>query len=193
MKSLIESAYSIASRLDESLNGIKLRNEEKYIVAASFFSLSLEHHRSTVVLIENGLYGSASTLLRSLFESYIRGIWFFYCSSEKDIEKLRKDKFELSFGKLIEGIEKECGEGVSRAKKESWNALNSLTHSGAAQVNRRSSNTEIQSNYSEEFLRDALKFANNYALLSGGELAKISGNLVVQNCTLKIAEELGLL
>ena len=190
---MIENSYSIASRLDASLNGIKLRNEEKYIVSTSFFSLSLEHHRSIIVLIENGLFGSASTLLRSLFESYIKGIWFFHCSSEKDIKKLRKDKFELSFSKLIEGIERECSEGVSKAKKENWNSLNSLTHSGAAQVNRRSTNTEIKSNYSDEFLKDTLKFANNYALLSAGEIAKISGNVAIIKCTLEIAEELRLL
>ena len=193
MKSLIESSYSIADRLDQSLDDIKLINQDKIVVATSFFSLSLEHQRSIIVLVENGLYGSASTLLRSLFESYIKGMWFFHCSSQNDIEKLRKDKFQVGFGKLIEDIENEVGEGVLKAKKELWNTLNSLTHSGAAQVSRRISNSEIKSNYTDAFLRDTLKLANNYALLSACQIAKISNNLAAQICTLEIAEELELL
>ena len=193
MKLLIESSYFIADRLDQSLNNIKFINQDKIVVGVSFFSLSLEHQRSIIVLVENGLYGSASTILRSLFESYIKGMWFLHCSSQKDIENLQKDKFQVGFGKLIKDVESKVGEGVSKAKNELWNTLNSLTHSGAAQVSRRISNSEIKSNYTDEFLIDTLKLANNYALLSACQIAKISNNSAAQICTLEIAKELELL
>ncbi|MBL4851058.1 MAG: hypothetical protein JKY90_02080 [Gammaproteobacteria bacterium] len=119
-------------------------------------------------------------------------MWFYHCSSQKDIEKLRKDKFDLKFSLLIEGIEKECGKGVSKPKKENWSNLNSLTHAGAAQISRRVEDTCIKSSYSDDFVKDTLNFANNYALLCAGELAKISNNVAAQECVLEIAKKLEL-
>lgn len=187
----LNSSYEIAKCFDESLNGIIFERNDKNTISSSFYSLSLEHHRGVIVLAEQQLYGSASALLRSLFEAYVKGMWFYHCATEIDFENLGKDKFKKQFHSMINDLEeKGKAKGISKQKIENWSGLNSLTHSGLLQINKRSDEHSITSNYDSGFILDTLLFANNYALLNAGELAKISNNKVSQQCVLKVAEKL---
>ena len=193
MNNLIKTSYEIANTFDSSLNGIQFKKADKYLIPVLFHSMALEHHRAIICLIENHLIGSASSLLRCQFESYVKGLWFWNCGTEKDFELFRKDKFSLIFRKLVSDIEEKCEKGISKPKLEYWGTLNSLTHSGAEQLSRRIDGSHIGSNYGKGFSKDTLNFANNYALLSCGELAKLSGNPNTQKSVISIAQELGIL
>ena len=186
----IKESYQFADCFDIHLDGVKFEKTDRNIISSAFFSLCLEYHRSVIVLVEKKLYGAAGALLRSLFESYVKGLWFYSCAKDKDFNDLKKDKFNTTFYKIVEDIEKECGNGLSKPKTENWSALNSLTHSGLLQVGRRVNGSVIQSNYDEGFIRDMLSFSNNYALLSAGELAKISNDSSAQKCVLDVAQKL---
>ena len=37
------------------------------------------------------MYGSAASLLRLVFEAYIRGLWLAYCATDSDLARFRKD------------------------------------------------------------------------------------------------------
>ncbi|WP_351079429.1 DUF5677 domain-containing protein [Shewanella sp. CAL98-MNA-CIBAN-0140] len=176
------------------LNGIELPNTGSMMVASSYYSLCMEHFRSIVALTELELHGSASSLLRSLFESYTKGLWFEYCSSEVDIELLNKDKFNKPFGLLVKEIDEYRNNSenktskLSVAKKMNWKSLNNLTHAGPAQITRRISGDNIASNYNEEFIKDMLSFSTNYGLLAAGQLALLSGNKVARKTVLEISK-----
>ena len=104
MNDSLRNSYEIAECLDKSLNGITFVRNDKNTISSSFYSLSLEHHRSVIVLVEQKLYGSASALLRSLFEAYIKGMWFYYCATDIDFDHLKNDKFKKQFQYLIDDI-----------------------------------------------------------------------------------------
>ncbi len=187
----LKDSYEIAECFDNSLNGITFERNDKNIISSSFFSLSLEHHRSVIVLVEQQLYGSASALLRSLFEAYVKGMWFYHCAKEIDFNNIKKDKFKKQFNNIIKDLEKiKKAKGLSKQKTDNWSGLNSLTHSGLLQINKRSDENSIISNYDNGFILETLLFANNYALLNAGELAKISNNSISQQCVLMVAEKL---
>ncbi|WP_289284152.1 MULTISPECIES: DUF5677 domain-containing protein [unclassified Methylophaga] len=177
--------------LERALHDIELPCNDKVMVASAYYSISMEHYRSILTLLEIQLYSSAGALLRSLFESYVKGLWFYYCSNTEDIVRLRKDKFEKPFSMLVSEIEDKKGKGLSTAKKNLWRALNGLTHSGAGQVSRRISDESIGSNFDELFIEDVKKFTNNYGLLVAGELALISNDRNAQNTVLEVQETLG--
>ncbi|AZG37079.1 DUF6988 family protein [Shewanella psychromarinicola] len=172
--------------LEKALDRIKLPRSDNVMVSSSYYSICMEHYRSILILLELRLYSSASALLRSLFESYVRGLWFYYCSSDSDITLLKKDKFEKEFGMLVKEIEKNTVAGLLSAKKNNWGTLNGLTHSGAGQVFRRVSDDNISSNFDAGFIEDTMKFANNYGLLAAGQLALISGDKKAQAAVLEI-------
>ncbi|OOF20748.1 DUF6988 family protein [Salinivibrio sp. IB872] len=177
--------------LEKALDRIQLPRNDKVMVASSFYSICMEHYRSILNLLELRLYSSASALLRCLFESYVKGLWFYYCSSEEDIALLRRDKFEKKLGVLVQEIEEKQVKGLSDAKKNNWKALNDLTHSGAGQVFRKISGHQIGSNFSDDFIKDTMKFANDYGLLAAAELALISNDRKAQTAVLEVKRALG--
>ncbi len=178
--------------LENALNNINLPRTNRVMIASSYYSICMEHYRSILSLIELRLYSSACALLRCLFESYVKGLWFYYCSEEKDIGLLRNDKFEKKFSVLVKDIESKKIKGLSTAKKNNWGTLNGLTHSGAGQISRRISGDNIGSNFDEDFIKDTISFANNYGLLVAGELALISDDKVAQAAVLEVQDVLSM-
>ena len=57
------------------------------------------------MLVTNRLYGSAFVLIRSVFESYIRGVWLYRCASDTEIEAFKTDKLKKNFEELVQDIE----------------------------------------------------------------------------------------
>lgn len=178
-------------KLESGLNEMQLPKTEKVMVAASYFSICMEHYRSILTLIDLKLYGSASSLLRCLFESYVKGLWFQNCALPQDIERLRQDKFNKKFSALIADIEGDRDDnviGLSKAKESIWKSLNNYTHSGPAQIAKRISGSNIEPNYTDGFVRDVISFANNYGLLAAGQLAFLSNDKGVQQHVLEASE-----
>lgn len=184
----MQLSREVLIKLESGLNEIKLPKTEKVMVASSYFSICMEHYRSILTLIDLELYGSASSLLRCLFESYVKGLWFQYCASPEDIERLRRDKFKKTFSTLIAEIEANRDgnvTGLSNAKKHIWDSLNNYTHSGPAQIARRVSDQSIESNYTDGLVSDIRSFANNYGLLAAGQLALLSNDRSAQQHVLE--------
>lgn len=176
MDKIINQAYEFSVKLNSALEGIQIPNVDSHFLPALFHSTVIEHHRSIILLIQKHLYSSASTLARPLFESYVKGLWFSDCATQKDFDRLRKDKFEVAFNKLVTDVDSKRKNGLSKPKENYWSTLNSLTHSGAAQLGRKYKNNEISNSHTQPFLENILDFSANYALLSCVEIIKLSGN-----------------
>jgi hypothetical protein len=187
--SSIKSAYDLSVNLNKALEGIDIENQDSLLFPALFHSTVIEHHRSIILLVEKKLYCSASTLLRPLFEAYVKGLWFSKCASDKDFNKLRNDKFQKTFSDLVSDIEKVSPLGLAKQKEDYWKTLNSLTHTGTAQLSRKLSGENITNGHDLEFIKQVLNFSSNYALLACGELAAISKNTTSQASFLSVAKE----
>lgn len=175
MESKIKEALEISIAIDQVLNGLPINRIDSCLIPVTFFATAIEHQKAVAVLTENGLYGSAASLLRSIFESYVKGLWFQLCAKEPDFKRLRNDKFEKKIHALIMEIDEVENKGLIAAKKEIWSVLNSLTHSGLSQLSRRIREAEIAPNYDAGFIRDVLRIASNYGFLSCIRVASISG------------------
>ncbi|KAB7702922.1 hypothetical protein GBN26_03300 [Plesiomonas shigelloides] len=182
----MEQAKQTLYLIEKSLDNIKFPPTDNVKTSAIFYSISMEHYRSILSLIELNLLSSASALMRPLFESYVKGLWFYYCATDNDIRKLHKDQFNRKFHVLVSDLEKIKPLGLSNAKQNLWPTLNSFTHSGAAQTSRRVSGNQIMSSFSNDFIRDAIAFASNYGLLAACELALISNDKKLQSTVLSI-------
>lgn len=175
----IRQSEQLIQWLDSSIDGLDIPSNDRARLAAGCLDMALEHQKSIVLLTANALFGSAAALVRLEFDAYIRGIWLLYCASESEIEKFKKDKLEKTLGQLIEDIEKHEAFNVgtlSRVKKASWKAMNSLTHSGFYQVARRNRADEIAPNYYDEELVDALNTANSFGILTAIAIADMARN-----------------
>lgn len=186
---MLEYSLQLSKDINKSLAGLTTKRDDKTLFPWLFHSLVIEHHRSIIVLCDNLLYSSASSLIRCVFEAYIKGLWFAEFATESDFEKLKKDEFNKSFYKLVDALEKKNKNGIKNAKERYWPNLNSLTHSGTAQLSRRVNETEIVSNFDDKFIQQMLRFSNNYALLSFSEVVEMSGDCDAQKACLIIIEK----
>jgi hypothetical protein len=57
-------------------------------MAAGCFDVGLEHQAAITLFAGEELFGSASTLLRVLFEACVRGMWIAHCASEQQFHVL---------------------------------------------------------------------------------------------------------
>ena len=187
MKIIIEQAYQLSVDINKNIEGLDIPNIDNCFIPSLFHSTVIEHHRSIILLIERDLFSSASTLIRPLFESYVKGLWFAECATEKDFEGLRKDKFKKQFGLMVTEIDEKKGSKLSIPKDNYWKTLNSLTHSGAALLGRKYTGDSITNSHDKEFLNQLLDFSANYALLSGCEICMFSGDKVAIQSSLNLA------
>jgi len=175
----IKKSEELIQWLDSKLDGLTIPSAERCRLAAGCLDMALEHQKSIILLTAHYLFGSAATLVRLQFESYVRGIWLLFCASETQLEKFKNDKLDRKFGHLIEDIEKleayNTGT-LSHVKKVSWDVMNSFTHSGFYQVVRRNMAEEIIPNYTDEELLDALSSADSFGILTAIEIANMAKN-----------------
>jgi len=187
MKSCTDTAYQLSVDINKIHEGLDIPSDDKFFIPSLFHSTVIEHHRSVVLLIERKLFSSACTLMRPLFEAYVKGVWFSSCATVKDFNALRKDKFQKTFGLMITEIDEKNKSKLSVPKGHYWKTLNSFTHSGAALLGRKYTEDSITNNHDEELLKNLLDFSANYALLSGCEISMFSGNKEAIQASLDLA------
>lgn len=174
----------IAQRLDD----LPLPSGTRQALAISCYDLVVEHHVGIAVLARNQVYGSAFSLVRSVFETFVRGVWLRHCATQAQIEKYQSDRLDLSFGQLINAVEQVEGFGdgvLSGLKANSWKAMNSYTHGGALQAGRRFQGDNVSPNYDREEVREVLRLSGAFALMAFQQIAIESGRQDLANQALE--------
>jgi hypothetical protein len=180
----IRKSEALIRWMDQKVDGLEISSEDRTRISAACYDVALEHQKAIVLLIANKLVGSAFSLVRILFEAYIRGLWVSKCATEKEIEDFKKNKLEKTFATLIQEIEQQDGfqDGVlSEAKAANWKAMNSYTHSGFFQSVRRLKEETIEANYDEEEIIEILRFSDAIGMLTALQIALMAGNVELAN------------
>lgn len=179
MVSELTFSENIAQEIAMNVNGVKIPSDDKSRIAGALFDIVHEHHLAVLLLIRKKHYGSAGTLLRSIFEAYVRGVWFLKCANSNDVDLfVKKDKFRDGiFQDRLDDLQEvnEGGfEGLSIIKKQSWNALNSYAHGGYRPVGRRLLEDEIAANYTECEINEIERLADAFSILAALQIAELS-------------------
>ncbi len=182
IQNLISKSNELIQWLDQHAYDFNLIEDAhcRSRLAVRCFYVALEHQRAIVLLISHNLHGSAASLVRILFEAYIRGLWLFRCASDEDLQHfMKEDKLKKKFEDLIKDIEKRSGDDeliLSMIRSKAWSAMNSYTHTGMSQLGRYNSSQAIEPNYQEDEVIEALNFANVFGLLSALWMTSVSSN-----------------
>ena len=167
------------------LKGTSFPPTDRNWVAITLQHLSIEHHQGVHVLLDRNVVGSALALLRPQLEAYIRGVWFHYCATDKQVRDFKRGKGRLpEFGQLIEAIEKidgyDCGT-LSAFKKDVYGVFNDFTHGGSIQVRARISGGEVVSSYLPEHVLGALSESMKLSMLAAVAAAIATGETILAN------------
>lgn len=166
--------------IHKRLNDLEIPKDRKILLGVCCFDTAIEHQLAIATLIHSRVYGSAFALVRSTFESFVRGVWLRRCATEDEIDDYVSDKIDLKFYKILNDIEKLEGfqNGVlSQIKADAWKVMNSYTHSGIEQASRRLTSNAIEPNYSDTEILSLLRIADAFAILSFQQTVSDAGRL----------------
>jgi hypothetical protein len=166
---IIFSSFELNSWILNHLHDSEISKQKKILLSVACHDLVIEHQLAISTLIRSKIYGSAFSLVRSVFETFLRGVWIGNCASEEDIKKYVEDKFDKKFDQLLNDVEKISGfeeKTLSKIKEKAWNAMNSCTHGGMQQAARRTSGGYLGPDFKGQEIFKVLKFSNSFALLS---------------------------
>lgn len=136
----------------------------------------IEHGMAIVVLVGEGLCGSALALVRLQFEAYVRGIWLAQGASDSEVDKAGRDDFP-KIDPIIRSLEKPGlldSSVLSMIKSNLWKPLNSLTHTGYQQIGPRLNSKGIGSYFDDDQIRLALNWAEALAILGAVAFAGLA-------------------
>lgn len=180
MISADQYSQNLVREIALAINGIEIPDNAKIKVAGGLFDIVHEHHYSIHILLSNGLTGSAIALVRSIFESYVRGVWFMKCANDADVERFQRDKFKEGLFeerlKEIREVDEVAHGGLLDIKNKAWGAWNSYTHGGFLPVGRRFKGSEVVSNYTQAEIDEIGRVANAFAVLAVFQIAELGSN-----------------
>jgi hypothetical protein len=148
-------------------------------VLAGYVAIALEHHKGIWLLKDKGLRGSALALVRTVMDPWLRALWINACATDEQIEQAWLDK--LRFPKMHEmradiqqayfGHAEQDAEFAAIVKKffkgvrKAWSISSSYTHSGGRQIARRFTGDEMNPNYSDTEVAQALNLSTTALML----------------------------
>ena len=135
IEAALANSADLSNWLDMSIHGKEIQADDRERIVGALFDQVHEHHKAIQLLIKSSLVGSAFSLFRPAFETYVRGVWLLRCASEKELEDFKKDIVDKFIADLIGGIEALPDYNVgtlSKVKREAFSAMCSYTHGGYA-------------------------------------------------------------
>lgn len=185
----LERNSQFHERVVEHLAGLAPFPEQRYDLALKSALLSTEHGAAAFVLIANQFYASGYTLLRTQFETLVRGIWFMYAASDTWIEKLSRPlsaetaeagKDALMVADMLKGLRSSGSapptllDQLEACRDAIWKALNSYNHGGFHPLARFQPGYPLRLSY--DVLRDSnamTALASQLAAIATGDQQKM--------------------
>lgn len=184
--------------IESSIVKIKMDTDKVAVkAAATLFALAIDHTQGIKFCLSNSAFPSAYSLLRVLFETYIRGMWLEKCADEEQLNKyINEDKVvtkknkNLHFGDMVLEVEKnhQITAYFSKIKDRTWNWLNSQTHSGSAQLHNNFSGSSIMHCYDDESINEVIEFSTMLACMSFAGLCDLATNIGAEQESEKLIE-----
>lgn len=161
-------------------------NDQGVIAAGTLLAVTLDHAQGIKFCLMKSAYSSAFSLLRILFETYIRAMWLGKCANSLQLEEyiendkvISKDNKKIIFGDMVNEVESayQLPAYFSEIKKSTWSGLNSLTHSGRVQLHRNFDGKSIRHTYDDDHIDEAIAFSTMVSCLAFAGLCDLATNM----------------
>ena len=170
--------------IETNIVKIKIKTDKVSVkCSGTLLAITLDHAQGIKFCLNNKSYPSAFSLLRVLFESYIRGMWLGKCANTKQLDEyinndklVSKNSKKISFGDMVLEVESkhELPKYLSKIKDNTWDGLNSLTHSGSIQLHRNFNGKSITHCYEDEHIDEAIQFATMLSCMAFAGLCDLA-------------------
>jgi len=171
-------------------------DSSRLVVSDISCSLSFEHWKATLNLLEGGLLPSAVVVHRAQFESLLRSVWILYAASDAHISKLseiltleseQNAKNLPQVADMMVSLSKKAPpqafDALNRFKENSWKALNSYAHAGIHPIRRHAEGYPVQ------LLESIARNSNGLAVVCAMQAAILAGVQPLQKEILGLASQ----
>jgi hypothetical protein len=148
----------IHSRLD-GMRLDTLPTSKRVQLASACLHIAVEHAQAIVVLVDNGLFGSALAMQRPLVEAYCRGKWLLSCATDAQVDGGGRDRFP-DMSTIMGDLEKVGLPMWVGIKQQWWSRMCSLTHTGFQQIGARLTPEGLGYGYDEAEMVQGLGWAD---------------------------------
>jgi hypothetical protein len=177
--SVLKNAHELGNWIAKRQDGLEIKGDKVIRVPGALFDLAIEYQVGIVHLSSARIYGPAFSLIRAQFEAFVRGAWLRLCATPADFKQFTdSDKIKHQFSELIDAIEAHpefSDKVLSGIHKTVWRAMNSYTHAGMLQVERRIKLGFIEPNYEPTEVIEVIRAAGFFALLALNQIGQMAG------------------
>lgn len=155
----------------------------RHRVSLAYFDIVMENHAAIVLLIESRQYSPAYSLLRVIYESFVRGKWISKCASDDFLENFEKKEFPYLYEQLqeIKEIDASTSRVLSNLKNRAIKAMHDYTHIGHRAIGRRFNNAILCANYDDDEILEVLNFANAFGFIAALSACDVMDNSELSN------------
>jgi len=174
----LDEADIFMRTINSKMDGLTLDGEIRSRVFNGLLHLSLEHYGSIITLLRSGMSASAAALLRPQYEAVMRGLYFIECASEEELDSFTKGKDPKNLKTIVEKLDKKITtkkNPLTNFYNNMKNTLHGFTHGGLEQLQRRYSETELVSNYTEEECVQVMTLSHILAIFAATSTAVVAG------------------
>lgn len=166
-------AHQVANWNEDRLSGPVLHAPEPDHMAAVAFAVVHEHQKSANVLVQLGLMGSATALMRPSFEAFVRGLWLQWATDD-ELARFQRGHDTTSPDRVIRVLMKRSGVARHADLLNTWeqseSTLHGYVHHGYQSLIRRSGTIET----SPEEVVSLLSFSTAMALHASLEILELA-------------------
>lgn len=164
----IQKNHQLLEKIDKLLHNFEIISDDKKgNLFVAYYKTALSHFYAIEILTEKKLYNSSFALMRSLFESLVRGTYLRDCLDQAKIERLHNgndnDIFPNMATMVSEIDDLHDLTYFTDRKDAAWKMMNDYTHTGINQLSRSFNDQtgEITPNFSDEEVCASLKMSHD--------------------------------
>ncbi len=176
MKNL-ENVKKLLNTIGNEINGVNFIADARTQLSCPLFTLCLDHAAAIMILFDKKVFASAFALIRPFFEASIRANWIQFCSSEDEIDYIKKhDKFKKSASKMTKELEAARGypDTLTRVIENRMTTMHSFTHGGMLQISKKYKGDSLEPNFELTEIDEVLRFLALISIMAFSAIAEIS-------------------
>lgn len=146
------------------------------MVAGPCYGIAMDHREAILLLIDHNARTSAYALLRSVYESLMRGLWAERCLlNEAKLKQFITTKAFPKLEKIVQQLDEYSNDKIyATFKAKSYGAMSDYAHGGLLQLEKWVSDGEISAQHPDSEVVELLRWVNLFGLLAVWGVARLA-------------------
>lgn len=159
----IRECIELIDWLHDQLHSLNVPPENH--VPCALYYISMQHASGALILLLEDRHAPAFALLRPIYETYMRSVWYSVKASDNERLKVSEDFFP-SLKLIVESIKNDDGAVNIIKQYENIKVFNSYIHGGVFQIFNHLNDTSLESSFTYKDKLKLIDFSVRLAIAS---------------------------